>query len=85
MFSAPIEIDIMMELVDEAQARDRFDDMLNDSYEVTVIGGIKFYPSQILREMDPIAYQCGFNDYVDSLADSEIFVRGLTDDLMETE
>ena len=85
MFSAPIEINIMMELVTESQARDMFDDMLNDIYDVTVIGDIKFYPSQILREMDPIAYQCRFNDYVNSLVDSEIFVRGLTDDLMETE
>jgi hypothetical protein len=75
----------MMELVTESQARDMFDDMLNDIYDVTVIGDIKFYPSQILREMDPIAYQCVFNDYVDSLVDEEIFVRGLTDDLMETE
>jgi hypothetical protein len=75
----------MMELVTESLARDMYDEMLNDIYDVTVIGGSKFYPSQILREMDPIAYQCGFNDYVDSLVESEICVEGLTDDLMETE
>lgn len=26
-----------------------------------------FYPSDILREMDPIQYDCGLNDFYDSL------------------
>ena len=31
------------------------------------IAGIEFFPSQILKEMDPIAYRTGFNDYMDAI------------------
>ena len=32
-----------------------------------IIGGISFFPSDILKKMDPIAFDVGFNDYVDYL------------------
>lgn len=31
----------------------------------TEICGIKFWPSKILEELDPIAYRCAFIDYLD--------------------
>lgn len=37
-----------------------------DSEGLVTVAGIKFDPSRILQEMDPIAYGCGLNDYVDS-------------------
>ena len=58
-------------------AYNRFDDMLNESGSV-VIGGIEFYPSDILKEMDPIAYDTNFNDYMDSIGVD-------TDDFLETD
>ena len=58
-------------------AYNRFDDMLNESGPV-VIGGIEFYPSDILKEMDPIAYDTNFNDYMDSIGVD-------TDDFLETD
>lgn len=30
------------------------------------VAGIEFYPSHILELMDPIAYRCGYNDWMDS-------------------
>ena len=48
------------------EAYERFDDMLDESGPV-VIAGLEFSPSDILREMDPIAYDTGFNDYMDSM------------------
>jgi hypothetical protein len=57
-------------------AYNRFDDMLDESGPV-VISGIEFYPSAILKEMDPEAYNIGFNYYMD-----EIGVD--TDDFLET-
>ncbi|MEN6420375.1 MAG: hypothetical protein ABFD76_00385 [Smithella sp.] len=38
-----------------------------DSEGPVVIAGLKFDPSSALRELDPTAYRCGLNDYVDSL------------------
>ena len=29
--------------------------------------GVTFNASRVLRELDPIAFRCGFNDYMDSL------------------
>jgi peptidoglycan hydrolase CwlO-like protein len=31
-----------------------------------IIAGMKFDPSYALQEIDPTAYRCGLNDYVDS-------------------
>jgi hypothetical protein len=59
------------------EAYERFDDMLDESGPV-VIAGIEFSPSIILKEMDPIAYDTGFNDYMDA-CDID------TDDLLEDE
>lgn len=49
---------------------DQFDDMLDESGTVEA-GGYSFYPSRILKELDPVAYSCSLNDYVDSVFDVE--------------
>jgi hypothetical protein len=38
-----------------------------DSDGLVIIAGMKFDPSYALRELDPTAYYCGLNDYVDGL------------------
>jgi hypothetical protein len=37
-----------------------------DSEGPVTVAGITLDPSRVLQEMDPIAYGCGLNDYVDS-------------------
>ena len=44
---------------------DAYDEALDSEGPVTVCG-IGFYPSRILEELDPVAYRCGYNDWVDS-------------------
>jgi hypothetical protein len=44
-----------------------FDEMLDECYPVVKIGELTFYPSQILKNCDPIAYQIGLSEYEDSL------------------
>ncbi len=46
---------------------DSYDEMLDDCYEEIKIGNLSYFVSQVLRSVDPIAYKCGFNDYVDSI------------------
>ena len=48
------------------QAEEMYNDMIDEIYgEVKV--GVTFSASRVLKELDPIAYGCGFNDYMDSL------------------
>jgi hypothetical protein len=47
-----------------------FDESLDDGDSITV-AGIEFEPSDILKECDPTAYRCYFNDYVSYYEDEE--------------
>jgi hypothetical protein len=40
-----------------------YDDMLDEIYPDCTIAGQKFTTSSALKALDPISYQCGFNDY----------------------
>ena len=48
------------------EAYEQYDQMLDEAGTVTV-AGMEFYPSAVLKEMDNIAYTCGFVDYMDSI------------------
>lgn len=54
--------------IDPDDYEDQFDDMLDESGTVEA-GGYSFYPSRILKELDPVAYSCSLNDYADSVFD----------------
>ena len=47
------------------EALELYEQMLDESGPV-IVGGIEFSPSAILKEMDPIAYDTGFNDYMNA-------------------
>ena len=47
-------------------SKEDYDQMLDDCYDMVVIGDSELYPSTVLAECDPIAYDQGFSDYVDS-------------------
>ena len=44
----------------------RYRDMLDEAYEPVNIAGLEYSTSNALRLVDPIAYTCGFNDWLDS-------------------
>jgi hypothetical protein len=48
-----------------------FDEALDESWDSVTIAGMTFFPSQILRECDPIAYRVALadfeSDYLESL------------------
>lgn len=57
-------------IVDECKTIDRearFDDMLDEIYSFEKVGGPfeHMSPSRVLKEVDPVAYRCGVNDYED--------------------
>lgn len=65
----------MFDTISESVAA--YDDMLNEVYTWSDVGGINFAPSDILRDLDPIAYKCGWLEYMDAL---EIDIDALEDD-----
>ena len=50
---------------------EKYDEMLDDYYGEVNICGMTFYSSVALRELDPIAYRCGFSDFADSMDNDE--------------
>jgi hypothetical protein len=52
-----------LEYIDESDAYEQFDMMLDELYP-DQIGNI--LASTILKNLDPIAYQCEFNDWLDA-------------------
>jgi hypothetical protein len=70
----------MSRLVTEAEALEMYEEMLDDCEGPVELCGMTYSASYVLKEIDPVAYRCGFNDYVDSLTDDDIFVEGLTED-----
>lgn len=52
-------------LIEERDALKRYDEYLNE-YGDAVIGSLKYRASRVLREVDPVAYRCGFDDWADA-------------------
>jgi predicted nucleic acid-binding Zn-ribbon protein len=57
--------------LDPDDYEDQFDDSLDDSIPEIEIGCLTYSPSHVLKNVDPTAYRCGLNDFVDSLDASE--------------
>ena len=53
--------------LDPYDYEDQFDDMLDESIPEIEIGSLTYSPSHVLKYVDPVAYRCGLNDFVDSL------------------
>lgn len=58
------------------------DDLLDSEGAVT-IGNLTFYPSQILRECDPVAYRMTVNDYIYNMIQDLEYDLERTDDADE--
>ena len=54
------EVEEQIDAIDE----DEYNESLDDMGEISV-GNLTFYPSDILKNCDPIAYDVGFTEYQD--------------------
>jgi hypothetical protein len=54
---------------DELEAS--FDEMFDEIYPVVKFGELTFYPSRILKELDPIAYGIAVSEHEHYLAEQE--------------
>ena len=55
------------EVISEHEASSRYDDMIDEIQGDVVILGMTYSASRVLKEVDPIAYNCGFSDFVSEL------------------
>jgi len=64
-----------------------YDDMLDECYDLSTVGGpfSHMLASKVLEDCDPIAYRCGFTDWLDSLSDQYYEVDGNYYDKRELE
>ena len=53
------------------EIEDQYKDMLDDVFGTVEIAGYTYETSRALKEVDPIAYQVGLNDYEASLEGDE--------------
>lgn len=66
--------DIIQELHDkvkddltELDVNRMYDEFLNECYDMSLVGGLfsHMLASKVLEECDPVAYRCGFTDWLD--------------------
>lgn len=70
--------------IENNEVDNEYDDMLDECYEHPKIAGIEFYPSNILKECDPVAYRCYSSDYFDEeLSQLESYLKDLQEELKE--
>ena len=53
--------------LDPDNYEDQFDESLDESIPEIEIGCLIYSPSHVLKNVDPVAYRCSLNDFVDSL------------------
>jgi len=69
----------MSQVISERMAEEMYNEMLDDCEGPVTLCGMTYSASRVLSEVDPVAYRCGFNDYVDTLAEEDVFVEGFTE------
>ena len=53
--------------LDPDDYEDQFDESLDESIPEIEVGCLTYSPSRVLKNVDPVAYRCGLNDFIDSL------------------
>jgi hypothetical protein len=70
----------MSELISEWEAYNLYDEMLDECGTVDVLG-MEYEVSRALKELDPIRYELGFTEYLETLAvDEQTLVVGYESD-----
>lgn len=69
-----------MKVIKEYEAKEMFDEFLNESYGKVNIAGYEYNTAYALKEVDPTAYEEDFRNFADSLLEQGIAVEGYTND-----
>ena len=62
------------------ELHERYDEMLDECYGTVSIAGLDYDTARTLKDVDPIAYRCGFCDWLDSEIGETLFESDPTTD-----
>ena len=66
-------VDDSGELFSQDELEDAFENDLSECYDAVSVCGYEFDAGRALRELDPIAFRCGFLDWIDGrMQDGEL-------------
>lgn len=72
------------EELENNENEDEYDQMLDNVYGTFKIGVCEFSASRVLSELDPIAYNCGMNDFNDErMSELENEINEVQDEIKE--
>lgn len=74
-----IEESDIYDIVDMLYTADDYEELLDELYGTITIGTLEYNAGYILREVDPIAFDCGRDDEVDSIVKEIINAKEPTD------
>ena len=74
-----IEESDIYDIVDCEYTADNYEELLDELYGTITIGELEYNAGYVLREIDPIAFDGGRNDEVDSIAKEIIDAKEPTD------
>lgn len=74
-----IEESDIYDIVDMLYTADDYEELLDELYGTITIGTLEYNAGYILREVDPIAFDCGRDDEVDSIVNEIIDAKEPTD------
>jgi hypothetical protein len=46
-----------------------FDEFLDEQYELIKVAGLEYQVSDVLKNVDPVAYRCGLADWLDAMVE----------------
>ena len=55
-----------MKYIHEHEAEAHYNELIDEWNPIIKIFGVEYLPSHALKELDPIAYNCGFTDWLDA-------------------
>jgi hypothetical protein len=58
---------------------DAYNDLIDECYNTYEIMGMEYSPSYVFKTIDPIAYECSYDDYLDGVASDYYYELGMID------
>lgn len=62
----------MKTLITEKELQDQFIELLNDCNDLIKIGNLTYEAGYALQKLDPTAFRCGLNDFIDNQLSDDI-------------
>ena len=69
--------------VSDNRLHDRYDESLDECYGTVKIAGYGYSTSRALKNVDETAYDCGFNDWLDSELTESAYIQSTDEECWE--